>query len=80
MTTSGGRTVYAGPMTSAAVATIYAAALHVLGLAALVVLVALGKISWTDGGPIIAYLVGFGAGVPVTVGALGSRGTSPPTP
>jgi hypothetical protein len=46
--------------------TIYAAALHIAGLAAIVVLVALGKVSWAEGGPIIGALVGLAVGIPVT--------------
>lgn len=80
MGTSGGPVAYSGPMTSSTIALIYAAALHLLALVAMVVLVVVGKVSWAEGGPIIAYLVGFGAGVPVTVGVTSSRGTSPPTP
>lgn len=54
-------------MSSSTIALLYAAALHLMALAALTVLLVLGKITWTDGGPLIAYLLGFGAGVPVTV-------------
>lgn len=46
--------------------TLYAAVLHVCGLAALVVLVALGDISSTTGLPIILGLIGLGIGVGVT--------------
>ncbi len=35
-------------------------------LISLVVLVAMGKLSWTDAGPIIGGLVGVGVGVPLT--------------
>lgn len=45
---------------------LYALILHIAGLAAIVVLVALGKVSWAEGGPIIGGLVGFAIGVPVS--------------
>jgi hypothetical protein len=51
---------------------LYALILHVAGLAAVVVLVALGKISWADGGPIIGALIGLAIGVPVTPAPTGT--------
>lgn len=41
---------------------VYAAALHVAAVAAMVVLLAMGKVTWAEGGPILAGLLGVGAG------------------
>lgn len=59
---------------------IYAAVLHVAALISLVVLVALGKLSWVEAGPIIGGLVGVGVGVPLTVAALKPPDPPPATP
>lgn len=53
--------------TSQLVTFIYAAVLHVAALVSLVILVAVGKVSWVEGGPIITALVGLGAGVPLVI-------------
>lgn len=47
-------------------AMLYATLLHVGALVAVTVLIAMGKISWAEGGPILGGLVGLGVGVPLT--------------
>lgn len=59
---------------------ILGAVLHVTSLVSLVVLVALGKLSWAEAGPIIGGLVGLGVGVPLTISAVGSPAASTPSP
>lgn len=56
-----GRTIGA-MLTNQNTATLYAAAIHVLGLVAVVVLMALGKVTSSEGLPILAGLVGVGVG------------------
>jgi len=56
---------------------VYAAVLHVTAVIALTVLIAMGKLSWAEGGPIIGALLGLGVGVPLTVAATSN---GPPKP
>jgi hypothetical protein len=58
----------------------YAAVLHVASLAALVVLVALGKITWAEGGPVITGLVGIGVALPAVVPGLSYTTRGPASP
>jgi hypothetical protein len=58
----------------------YAAVLHVASLAALVVLVALNKITWAEGGPVITGLVGIGVALPASVAGLSYRSAPPLDP
>lgn len=61
---------------------VYAAVLHIAALVSLVVLVAIGKVSWADAGPIIGGLVGVGVGVPLTFSIVNStpKDPAPPAP
>lgn len=63
-------------------ATIYAAALHVCAVAAIVVLMAMGKVDPNTGVGILGGLLGFAVGVPVTVAATktASIPDAPPAP
>lgn len=53
-------------MSTAKIAVLYGAVLHICGLAALTVLVAIGKVPSAEGLPLIAGLLGVGVGVAVT--------------
>lgn len=46
--------------------TVYAAVLHVVAIVALTVLIAMGKLSWADGGPLLGGLLGLAVGIPAT--------------
>ena len=56
---------------------IYGAVLHIGALVALTVLIAMGKLSWAEGGPILGALVGIGVGVPLTPVISGSNLITP---
>jgi hypothetical protein len=78
--TGGADVVYSEPMTTTLFTTIYGAVMHLMAVAALVVLMATSHLDTTTGFPLLAGLLGFAAGVPVTPTATSSLKNSPPTP
>lgn len=72
--------MYAAPMTTTTFTAWYGALMHFLAVVALVVLMATSHLDTTTGFPLLAGLLGFAAGVPVTPTATSSLVKSPPTP
>lgn len=80
MSVTGGPTVYDAPVTTTLFTTIYGAVMHLVAVVALVVLMATSHLDTTTGFPLLAGLLGFAAGVPVTPTATSSPAKSTQTP